>query len=525
MTQSPLGKVIEHLRHKAGADGVRELTDRQLLERFTADQEEAAFAALVQRHGPLVLGICRRVLHNEHDAEDVFQATFLVLVRKAPAIRKWDSVGSWLHGVAYRTALKARGLAARRHVQERKAEAPPSEDPEAELVRRELRAVLDEELDRLPEKYRAPLVLCYFEGKSYDEAARHLGWKNGTVCGRLARARELLRTRLVRRGLALTGAALATALSPSSLQATVPAELTAGTFRAGLLFAAGESAAGAVSANAAILTRGVLKTMFLSKLKIAAAVIMAAGLAGTGAGVFTFDHLAAAQPSPKHEPGTGLAARDDEEKNDEAAQKEAADRIKVSNSLKQIGLALHTYHDANGRFPTNAVYDKDGQALLSWRVAILPYIDEGDLYNQFHLDEAWDSDHNKKLLAKMPQIYAPIGGKPKEKNATYYQGFVGNGAFFEGQQGRRMADITDGTSNTVMIIEAADAVPWTKPTELKFDPDKDLPKLGGHFKKGFYALFADGSVQRMRDDYDAKTMKAAITVNGGEVINQDLIHE
>jgi hypothetical protein len=306
------------------------------------------------------------------------------------------------------------------------------------------------------------------------------------------------------------------------LQAAVPAELAAGTLRAGLLFAAGETAAGAVSVNAAALTKGVLKTMFLTKLKIVTAVVVAAGLAGTGAGVFTYDQLAAAQPSARHEPGGGLAARDDDEKIDEAAQNEAADRQKVSNHLKQIGLALHTYHDGNGHFPTN-YYDKDGQAILSWRVAILPYLEQGDLLNEFHLDEAWDSEHNKPLLAKMPAIFAPIGGKLKEKNATYYQCFNGNGAFLDGQQARRMADIQDGTSNTIMVVEAADVVPWTKPVDLKFDPDKDLPKLGGHFKKGFYALFADGSVQRLRDDYDAKTLKAAITVSGGEILNFDLI--
>jgi hypothetical protein len=259
--------------------------------------------------------------------------------------------------------------------------------------------------------------------------------------------------------------------------------------------------------------------MILTRLKVVGAVVAAVGLAGTGAGVLTANHLAAAQPS------AGLAARADDEKKDDKDENAEADRKTVMNSLKQIAVAMHNYESAYARFPASAVYDKDGQALLSWRVVLLPYLEEGDLYNEFHLDEAWDSDHNKKLLEKMPKLYVPVRGKPKEKHSTYYQVFTGNGAMFDGTQGPKIADITDGTSNTLLVVEAAEAVPWSKPVDLKFDPDKDLPKLGGHFKKGFYAAFADGAVHHLRDDYDAKTMKAAITRAGGEIYDLDLIHE
>jgi RNA polymerase sigma-70 factor (ECF subfamily) len=183
-------------------------TDRELLARFVATGEQAAFAALVQRHGAGVLRVCRRVLGNEHDAEDVFQATFLVLARKAGVLSWHDCVGHWLRAVAQRLALQARGLAERRRGRESADEdAPepcdPGDGPPAALARRELCLVLDEELGRLPEKYRAPVVLCYLQGKTNEQAAGELGWPAGSMSRRLARARALLHDRLSRRGLAL----------------------------------------------------------------------------------------------------------------------------------------------------------------------------------------------------------------------------------------------------------------------------------------------------------------------------------
>jgi len=191
---------------------VEHVSDATLLERFVTRREEAAFAALVQRHGPLVLGVCRRVLRNPHDAEDVFQATFLVLARKAVRIPWQTSVSKWLYVVAQRLALHARAALLRRQNRERPAvphgerqplaeESHPQADPMAEIARRELRQVLDDELYHLPEKYRTPLVLCYLEGKTNEEAARELGWPTGSMSRRLERARALLRQRLIRRGL------------------------------------------------------------------------------------------------------------------------------------------------------------------------------------------------------------------------------------------------------------------------------------------------------------------------------------
>jgi RNA polymerase sigma factor (sigma-70 family) len=215
--------VLGLLRRLAVAEEARDLPDRELLLRFLSRRDERAFEALVQRHGPLVLGVCRRALANEHDAEDVFQAAFLALSRQAPSLRRLESVGSWLHGVAWRLALKTRAAAGRRA---RVARAQPAggRDPLDEMTVREAQATLDEELARLPEKYRAPLLLCYLGGLTREEAARQLGWPAGTLKSRLEQARERLRRRLRLRGLSLPAALLASALAGAAA-AAVPGTL------------------------------------------------------------------------------------------------------------------------------------------------------------------------------------------------------------------------------------------------------------------------------------------------------------
>jgi RNA polymerase sigma factor (sigma-70 family) len=252
--------------------------DRQLLDRFVATRDEAAFAALVRRHGPMVLGVCRRLLHDAHEAEDAFQATFLVLVHKARFLGRPESLGPWLHGVAYRCAAQARH-AARLRTREREATAMPYRDPTVEAAWRDLREVLDEELGRLSQKYRAPMVLVYLEGKTTEEAARLLGCPKGTVLSRLARGRDRLRDRLVRRGLALSVWTLVMVLVEKAAPAALPATLEDGAIKAAVLTAAGTAASGVIPASVAALTKGVLRSMFLSKLKIVAAVVLAVTLA------------------------------------------------------------------------------------------------------------------------------------------------------------------------------------------------------------------------------------------------------
>jgi hypothetical protein len=203
--------------------------------------------------------------------------------------------------------------------------------------------------------------------------------------------------------------------------------------------------------------------------------------------------------------------------------REAAARSKDQNNLKQIALAMHNYLSVYNTFPPHAIYSKDGKPLLSWRVAILPYIEQDNLYKQFKLDEPWDSPNNKPLIAKMPQIYVIPNAKPtKDPGMTFYQVFVGKDAGFErSEKGTEITSVTDGTSNTILVAEAADPVIWTKPDDLAFDPAKPLPKLGGLFPTGFNVAFMDGSVRFIRQNIDAQTLRALITRNGGEVVNSD----
>ncbi len=188
------------------------------------------------------------------------------------------------------------------------------------------------------------------------------------------------------------------------------------------------------------------------------------------------------------------------------------------NNLKQIALAFHGFHDANNAFPGN-IMSKDGKPLLSWRVAILPYIEQDQLYKLFKLDEPWDSDNNKKLIEKMPKLYAPVRGKAKA-GETFYQIFVGKDALFteKGPQ-YKIDNIPDGTSNTALVVEAGEPVTWTKPADLPFDQKKDLPKLGGLFDGEFHVGLCDGSVMRVKKDFDAQEMKNLIMPADGNVID------
>lgn len=808
MATGSLNLVLERIRRLAGGEG---WSDAELLERFAARHEPAVFEVLVQRHGPTVLGVCRRVLRHEQDAEDVFQATFLVLARRAGSIRRHASLGSWLYGVAYRLALKVKARESRRRDHERRCAEMARSDPPNDAAWDELRPVLDQVLHRLPEKYRAPLVLCYLEGKTHAEAAGALGWPTGSMSRRLARALERLRAGLLRQGVALPAGVLATLLAERA-RAAVAGPLAQASCRAAVLAATGQVVTTVVSTHAAALAEGVMHTMLATKLKIggallatAAAVAVATALAGPGqpranenpapqdepktapvarapvdapaelanvpggtigfariavrdiwtsdamkkvrehperakleiltqadknlgvpidnieavtllmlnpdrpqeswplAVVFSttrpysrdavraalapkariqeyknnayyatgddapvavhfvsdrqfilssvptlkryFDdvaaggkpeHLAGAlkQAERKHAVVAGFrwpdgmiqevkrqppppqmaflmplfdmrsaeltvdinteasararlqfASADQAEQGKDAVQtgvgilkpmlaaipaearkdpltslmvdeaaaalksvkltrqdkavevafhtkasfpletvlpgiaraRESANRMRSANNLKQMALAMHNYNAVYNRFPPAAIRSKDGKPLLSWRVAILPFIDKDALYKEFHLDEPWDSEHNKKLQEKMPKVYLPLNVEP-QPGMTFYQVFTGKGTTFDNPKGVKILDVTDGTSNTILIVEGANAVPWTKPEDLPYDRNQPLPKLGGEFPDSFPAAFCDGSVRFLPRNLPEQQLRAMITRNGGEVV-------
>ena len=262
MVRRHSGPVLEGLDRIFNWGTVAGLSEGDLLKQFVARADETAFAALVSRHGPMVLGVCRRALRDEYDVEDAFQATFLVLVRRAGSIRDGERVGHWLHGVAHRVAVRARANAARRHVHEQtgikidpaRDHSPPVDD---------VAVILDDELVRLPESLRAPLVLCYLEGLTHDEAAHRLGWPVGTVRSRMGRARELLRHRLMRRGIS----APSVAMFPSLASQHVSTALINTTVRFALGTATEKTAA-------TLLAQGVMTAMMISKLKIFGAAIV-----------------------------------------------------------------------------------------------------------------------------------------------------------------------------------------------------------------------------------------------------------
>jgi RNA polymerase sigma factor (sigma-70 family) len=326
MVTSPMSTVFQHLRTtELLSDGAR-MTDGDLLQRFVADRDDAAFAALVRRHGRMVWGVCRRVLAGYQDAEDAFQATFLVLVRKAASVVPREIVGNWLYGVAHQTALNARANEARRRTRERQVTQMPEQANREQDLWRYLQPVLDQELSRLPNKYRAAIALCDLGGKTRKEVAQQLGVPEGTLSGWLTRGRAMLAKRLARQGLAMSAAALAAALSQNALSAGVPAAAVSNTINAARRLAAGQGAAtGVISANVAALTEGVIKTMLLTKLKLVSAVLLVFSAAGMGATGLIYHAPQAGEPTEQAVPP--LQAHAGKEPGGNYARKPAATRL------------------------------------------------------------------------------------------------------------------------------------------------------------------------------------------------------
>jgi RNA polymerase sigma factor (sigma-70 family) len=653
MTDKRLHPILRYLRQALDTPGG--VTDADLLQRFVARRDEAAFELLLRRHAGMVLRVCRQVLGNSETAEDAFQATFLVLVRKGASVRRCESLGGWLYRIAYRVALKARGRDRKQAASVGTLEevaAPDSVGP----AEREWRRLLHEEIERLPAKYRAVVVACYLESRTHEEAAQELGWPRGTVAGRLARARAMLRRRLERRGLvpAAAGTVLG-ALEAGPAPATGLEALIASVLRSSATFLAQGTTAGAVSARAAALAEGVMRAMFWIKVKIAAGLLLAGLVAGTGVFVLLGDRPAVAQSEAEEAEAAGGAPGGAARKLPESKEKLAHARSQSRLNLRKLAEAMIAYNDTNGHFPPPAIYGRErpgaggggggmmhravaggaaagperpgaggggggmmppgggmpggsgmpmaggagmmppgnpfggarprmpgsggaaptgapglpggrpqgsgkgpgmqggapggmpgtggmpgmqggappgtgglpgsvpvqgGKALLSWRVALLPYLGEQHLYKQFKLDEPWDGPHNRKLLDRMPKVYAAPGVEADRPYTTFYQVFVGGGAAFEKHEAMKMpAGFLDGTSNIILVVEAGHAVPWTKPEDLHYSPDEPLPELGGIFPDVFHAVFVDGAVHTLTKKYDETALRAAITRSAGDLFD------
>lgn len=297
--------VLGSLRRALGASALAEATDEQLLHLFVAQQDEAAFAALLRRHGPMVWGICQRLVHHQQDAEDCFQATFLVLCRKAHSIGSRKLLANWLFGVARRAALNAQARRGRRARHETLCanlpDVPAKPDPSSWT---DFRSVLDDELAALPSRYRLPLILCCLEGMTHVQASASLGWPVGTVAGRLSRGREVLRMRLARRGVLASGIVLPALLVADSVTGSVPPHLTTASLRSAVaFFMAGQSAPADISVAVASLVRGVLQKMMLHRLLTRSMLTALAVLAVGGAvGLCAHSYMPDPAPSSRPEP-------------------------------------------------------------------------------------------------------------------------------------------------------------------------------------------------------------------------------
>ena len=502
--------------------------DGALLNSFLTEGNEAAFEALVNRHGPMVRGVCRRLLTSPHDADDAFQATFLVLVRKGGRLRDPDRLGPWLHGVATRVARKARARASRRK-DEALIDVPAREDGSAEWS--DVMPIIDAELARLPLKHRDVLVACLLDGATADEASRRLACPVGTVKSRLARARESLRARLTSRGVA-PAVALAALETTDAFAFASPVSSTL--IRATLRTATTK----AVAPGVAALTEGVASAM-ISKSTFTIAAAVGFGLAGLGAAAWLKPSLAQEQPQRQTQPRPEPPALPSDRRRSQA---------EVTNRhLREILLAAHNYHSVNGCFPAPFSI-RDGKPLLSWRVALLPYLGHNELYQQFQLDEPWDSPHNKVLIDRMPAVFETADA-PTIPGKTRINVFIGPNAVFEpfrikadGQenkgsgvvlnfgvprkrQGVGIEEITDGTSNTVFVAIAKRSTPWTAPGGLGYIPGRDDTRadLDDSDPRGIVLGMCDGSVRVLpKAHQNRQTLAALITRNGGEVVDQSI---
>jgi RNA polymerase sigma factor (sigma-70 family) len=385
MSSAQVGAVLRQIRSLTTARNDHHVPDYQLLERFARHRDEVAFAALLQRHGPMVLGVCQSILRNLHDAEDAFQAAFLLLAQKAGSIQRRDAVSAWLYRVAYHVAVRAQANAARRRAHERKAATVLPADPVLDLSLREVQHVLFEELESLPERYRAPLVLCGLEGKSREVAAGLLGWSRNAVKGKLDRGRDLLRDRLRRRGFEFSGALCAAALGINSASARVSGTLADATLRTASQLAAGQAAVdGVASAEVTALVNGVNRTLSYSRFNLLTALLLAICTGLTGLGALWHGVLAAGQADtkPGHVPKQ-VAANESRLAGQDADSVRAHGRVLGADGKPLAGAKLYLGPTrSRGSIPVRATTGADGRFAFTFRKSELDrtYADDPDAH-------------------------------------------------------------------------------------------------------------------------------------------------
>jgi RNA polymerase sigma factor (sigma-70 family) len=535
----PTANVIRCLRSALG-DAEGGPADAALLQRFAANRDAEAFELLVWRHAGMVLRVCRSRLHDHHAAEDASQAVFLALAKQAGAVCRRGTVAGWLYRVAWRIAAKA----AQRRVPQLIDDLDSAAARESEPIRDPaVMQALHEELAKLPEKSRVPILLCFFEGLTHEDAAKRLGWPSGTLATRIARGKELLHRRLLRRGIAMPVAGLGVFVVADSAPAFVSS-----TVASAIAFVSGRGAA-VVPTTILQLAQGAIRTMTLTKFRWAAGIAAACGAMAFGA---VWAATGPVQP-PDVPAGSGAPPAAVQKPVDKPAVRVAnsAQRKRSLENLKKLILAVHKYCETtDGHLPAD-IRDKDGKPLLSWRVALLPFLEQEALHREFRLTEPWDSEHNLKLLAKMPDVLR-VGFEPKDATYTYYQVFSGIDTPFgptrlvmDGPAGGsgggppspgpggtggaappkdvvrqmpiKLNQIWDGASNTFGIVEAGPAVAWTKPADIAWDAKKPM-KAEWPFANAIHVSMLDGQTFAMKPDVDPESLSRLVQMNDGFVV-------
>jgi RNA polymerase sigma factor (sigma-70 family) len=501
MALAKLGTFIRELSQAMAAEALNQHSDQQLIDQFLAAPSDAVFAALVYRHGPMVFRVCWRVLQHSQDAEDAFQATFLILAQRLRTVRKQASLASWLHGVAYRIALKAKAQAASRRRHEAKA-VPARTDLPNSLTWGEIRSLLDAELAQLPEKWRLPLVLCYLESQTQDEAARQLGWSKNTLRRRLEEARDALGRRLSRRGIIVPAAYSALLLSDCIAPVAPTPGLVASTVEAVAGLMTGKTLARAATANVAALTEGVLQAMLMTQLKTVMAVLLVIGFGG---GLCL--HLAGAQPGPAEKsPVLGIGGPTGQKPSNPAQQDVAKQDLTgewlmhlpagFTHQVHLTAAGPERYRLAPDRLNSSGVYELQGDRLV--------IVDPND---RRLLGFEWQADRAGFVLVGQPAV---------EKTGANYLGATLRRA-------PRQASKESGTiRNARETDNKKDARQSTADIEKKalaaLQGDWQLQWFEQEGEKWTYKLGADGwALQRFENEGAKGSPKRTYTIRGNKL--------